>query len=68
MNAAQAVDRDYLAILESKTAIKGEIVIGAVVGEIEKAPVGRYRGRDYRAPRARFSALTTSTGWHRAMP
>lgn len=36
------------AIIESRTPIGGEIVIGAVVGEIEKAPVGRYRGRDYR--------------------
>lgn len=36
------------AIMESKTPVKGDIVIGAVVGEIEKAPVDKYKGRDYR--------------------
>ncbi len=36
------------AIMESKTPIKGDIVIGAVIGEIEKAPVDKYTGKDYR--------------------
>lgn len=36
------------AIVDSKTSINGDIVIGAVVGEIEKAPVDKYKGRDYR--------------------
>lgn len=36
------------AIMESKTPIKGDIIIGAVVGEIEKAPVDKYKGKDYR--------------------
>ena len=36
------------AISESKTPIKGDIIIGAVIGEIEKAPVDKYTGKDYR--------------------
>jgi len=36
------------AIKESGTAIKGDIVIGAVIGEIEKAPIDKYKGRAYR--------------------
>jgi acetylornithine deacetylase/succinyl-diaminopimelate desuccinylase-like protein len=36
------------AIMESKTAIRGDIVIGAVVGEIEKAPIDKYKGKAYR--------------------
>ena len=36
------------AIIESKTPVKGDIVIGAVIGEIEKAPIDKYTGKDYR--------------------
>lgn len=36
------------AISESRTPIKGDIVIGAVVGEIEKAPIDKYKGKAYR--------------------
>ena len=36
------------AIRETKTPIKGDIVIGAVVGEIEKAPIDKYKGKAYR--------------------
>lgn len=36
------------AIIESKTPLKGDIVIGAVVGEIEKAPIDKYKGKAYR--------------------
>ena len=36
------------AITETKTPLKGDIVIGAVVGEIEKAPIDKYKGKAYR--------------------
>jgi len=36
------------AIIESGTSVKGDIVIGAVVGEIEKAPIDKYAGKSYR--------------------
>ena len=36
------------AIIKSNSQVKGDIVIGAVAGEIEKAPVDRYTGKAYR--------------------
>jgi acetylornithine deacetylase/succinyl-diaminopimelate desuccinylase-like protein len=36
------------AIIESKTSLKGDVIIGAVVGEIEKAPIDKYQGKGYR--------------------
>lgn len=36
------------AIIDSRSHLKGDIVIGAVIGEIEKAPVDKYKGKAYR--------------------
>ncbi len=42
----------YLAAVEmlvkAKVPLKGDIIISGVVGEIEKAPIGRFTGKSYR--------------------
>lgn len=42
----------YIAAVEmlkkARADLKGDIIISGVVGEIEKAPVGRFAGREYR--------------------
>lgn len=42
----------YIAAVEmlqkARVGLKGDIIISGVVGEIEKAPVGRFAGREYR--------------------
>lgn len=36
------------SVMEAEVELAGEVLIAGVVGEIEKAPVGRYQGQNYR--------------------